>query len=287
MSISTGEASQPARAADFDLVLEPGKTETKYWSDLWQYRELLYFLSWRDILVRYKQTLIGIGWSIIRPVLTMLVFTVVFGRLAKFPSEGVPYALLVLTATLAWQLVSTAMSEVSGSLLANSNLLTKVYFPRMLIPASAITTSLVDFAISLGILGAMMAYYRFVPPPQVLLLPLFAALAVCVSLGAGLVFCTLNVRYRDFRYIIPFLLQLGLYISPVGFSSNIVPAKWRFLYSLNPLVGVIEGFRWSILGGQSQIYLPGFLASVLLAALLMYYGIALFRRMERSFADVI
>ncbi len=287
MSISTGEASQPARAADFDLVLEPGKTETKYWSDLWQYRELLYFLSWRDILVRYKQTLIGIGWSIIRPVLTMLVFTVVFGRLAKFPSEGVPYALLVLTATLAWQLVSTAMSEVSGSLLANSNLLTKVYFPRMLIPASAITTSLVDFAISLGILGAMMAYYRFVPPPQVLLLPLFAALAVCVSLGAGLVFCTLNVRYRDFRYIIPFLLQLGLYISPVGFSSNIVPAKWRALYSLNPMVGVIEGFRWSILGGQSQIYLPGFLASVLLAALLMYYGIALFRRMERSFADVI
>lgn len=273
--------------AVFDRVIEPGKMGGSYWADLWRYRELLFFLSWRDILVRYKQTVIGIAWSVIRPLLTMIVFTVVFGRLAKFPSEGVPYALLVLAGTLPWQLVSTAMADVSASLVGNAGLLTKVYFPRLIMPASAIATSLIDFGISLGILGGMMAYFGFLPPIQILAMPAFLLLAVSVSFGIGLIFCALNVRYRDFRYIIPFVVQLGMYVSPVGFSTSVIPEKWRLLYSLNPAVGVIDGFRWSLLGGEHQIYVPGLLVSVTVAVLLVYFGIVVFRRTERSFADVI
>jgi lipopolysaccharide transport system permease protein len=258
-----------------------------YWADLWRHRELFYFLSWRDIVVRYKQTVIGIAWSVIRPLLTMLVFTVVFGRLAKFPSGGVPYPLLVLAGLLPWQLVATSMADASASLIANANLLTKVYFPRLVIPASSVMTGVVDFAISMAILVVMMAYYRFVPPLQILLLPAFVVLATAFSLGVGLVFCALNVKYRDFRYIIPFLLQLGLYISPVGFSSGAIPQKWRLLYSLNPMAGIIDGFRWAILGGENQIYMPGLLLSVLVSALLLWYGIVMFRRTERTFADII
>lgn len=238
-------------------------------------------------MVRYKQTVIGIAWSVIRPLLTMVVFTVVFGRIAQFPSGGVPYPLLVLAGLLPWQLVATSMADVSASLISNSTLLTKVYFPRLTIPVSTVVTAVVDFAISLAILVAMMAYYAFMPPVQILLLPLFVLLAIAFSLGVGLVFCALNVRYRDFRYIIPFLLQLGLYISPVGFSSAAIPESWRLLYSLNPVVGIINGFRWAILGGEHQIHLIELLSSALVSGLILWYGIVVFRRTERTFADIV
>lgn len=277
----------PEDETAFDLVLEPGKRETQYWRDLWRFRELFYFLAWRDVLVRYKQTVIGLAWSVIRPVLTVGVFTLIFGRIAGLPNEGVPYPLLVLAAMLPWQLVSTSLSEASASLVSNSTLLTKVYFPRMVIPASAIITSFIDFLISLALLIALMLYYGFVPPKQMVFLPVLTVLALVISLGAGLLFSALNVKYRDFRYIIPFILQLGLYLSPVGFSSTAIPEKWRLLYSLNPLVGLIDGFRWAILGGSSKVYLPGLLLSAGVGLLGLFCGVMVFRRMERRFADVV
>lgn len=272
---------------DFEMVIQPGKSAQSYWRDLWRYRELFAFLSWRDVLVRYKQTVIGIAWSVIRPLLTMLVFTVIFGSFAKFPSGGVPYPLLVLAAMLPWQFFSTSLSEASASLIGNANLLTKVYFPRLIIPASAVITSFVDFLISFVILLVMMLYYRYLPPVQILLLPLFVLQAFIAAFGAGLLFCALNVKFRDFRYIVPFVLQLGLYISPVGFSSAVVPEKWRLLYSINPMVGVIDGFRWAILGEAGRLYMPGFVLSTILSLALFAYGLHTFRRLERTFADVI
>lgn len=270
-----------------ELIIEAGRAEKQYWQDLWRYRELFYFLAWRDILVRYKQTAIGIAWALIRPFLTMVVFTVVFGQLAKLPSEGAPYPILVFSAMLPWQFFSNSLSECSNSLISNANLLSKVYFPRLVVPTSAVVVSFVDFMISGIILLALMAWYNFVPSWRILTLPLFVGVAFAASMGAGLWLASLNVQYRDFRFIVPFIVQFGLYISPVGFSSSIVPEQWRFIYSLNPMVGVIDGFRWAILGGESKLYLPGFILSMALVVLLLVSGIWYFRKMERTFADVI
>lgn len=269
------------------LVIEAGRTEKEYWKDIWRYRELFYFLAWRDILVRYKQTVIGIGWALIRPFLTMVVFTVVFGNLAKLPSEGAPYPILVFSAMLPWQFFSNSLSECSNSLISNANLISKIYFPRLVVPTSAVVVSFVDFMFSGMILLGLMAWYNFVPSWRILTLPLFIVVAFAASIGAGLWLCSLNVKYRDFRYIVPFIVQFGLYISPVGFSSTIVPEKWRLLYSLNPMVGVIDGFRWAILGGESKLYLPGFALSLVLVVLLFFSGIWYFRKTERTFADMI
>jgi lipopolysaccharide transport system permease protein len=270
-----------------ELVIEAGRAERQYWQDLWRYRELFYFLAWRDILVRYKQTAIGIAWALIRPFLTMVVFTVVFGSLAKLPSEGVPYPILVFSAMLPWQFFANALTECSNSLIGNANLISKVYFPRLIVPVSAIVVSFVDFMISGIILLGLMAWYNYVPSWRILMLPVFVAIAFAASIGAGLLFASLNVKYRDFRFIVPFITQIGLYISPVGFSSNIVPEQYRLLYSLNPMVGVIDGFRWSILGGDAKLYLPGFALSLGLVFLMLIIGIVYFRKMERTFADVI
>ena len=270
-----------------ELTIEAGRTEKRYWQDLWNYRELFYFLAWRDILVRYKQTVIGIAWALIRPFLTMVVFTVVFGNLAKLPSEGVPYPILVFAAMLPWQFFANSLSESSNSLITNANLVSKVYFPRLIVPASAVIVSFVDFMISGMILLALMAWYNFVPSWRIITIPFFIFIAFIAAIGVGLWLAALNVEYRDFRYIVPFIVQFGLYISPVGFSSKVVPEQWRFIYSLNPMVGVIDGFRWAILGGESQIYLPGFILSLGIIALLLWSGIWYFRRMERTFADVI
>ncbi len=270
-----------------ETVIEPHMGYAHYWRDLWRYRELFMFLAWRDIAVRYKQTVIGVAWSVIRPVLTMIVFTVIFGRLANLPSNGAPYALMVFSAMLPWQFFANALSESSGSLVINTNLISKVYFPRLAIPASAVAVSFVDFLISFVILLILMLLYQYPATWRMLTLPLFLMLATALALGSGLWMAALNVKYRDFRYIVPFIVQLGLYISPVGFSSNIVPEQWRFLYSLNPMVGVIDGFRWAILGGDFPIYLPGFLASIGLVLVLLIGGLRYFRNTERGFADVI
>jgi lipopolysaccharide transport system permease protein len=271
-----------------ELIIEPGRAEMNYWRDLWRYRELFYFLAWRDILVRYKQTVIGIAWAVIRPFLTMVVFTIVFSRIAKLPAPStVPYALLVMAAMLPWQFFSTAMSESSNSLIGNSNLISKVYFPRLIIPAGSVITSFVDFLITLGLMGVMMLWYGFAPDWRILLLFAFMVLAFAAAFGMGLWLCALNVEYRDFRYVVPFIVQLGLYVSPVGFSSSIVPAKWRLLYSLNPMVGIIDGFRWALLRGETVLWWPSILTSVLLTATLCFSGVWYFRKMERTFADVI
>lgn len=274
-------------ASQQKLVIEAGRTERQYWQDLWRYRELFYFLAWRDILVRYKQTAIGLAWALIRPFLTMVVFTIVFGSIAKLPSEGAPYPILVFAGMLPWQFFANALSECSNSLISNANLISKVYFPRLIVPTSAVIVSFVDFMVSGIILLGLMAWYNFVPDWRILMLPLFILIAFAAAMGAGLWLAALNVEYRDFRYIVPFIVQFGLYISPVGFSSSVVPEKWRLLYSLNPMVSVIDGFRACILGGESKLYLPGFTLSLGLVAVLLVTGIWYFRKMERTFADVI
>lgn len=270
-----------------ELLIEPGRTERQYWADIWRYRELFYFLAWRDILVRYKQTVVGAAWAIIRPLLTVAVLTIVFERLAKMPSGGVPYPLLVLCGMLPWQFFATAMAECGNSLIANSSLVSKIYFPRITIPASSVIASLVDLLFSIVLLAVLMAWYRFVPGPRVLLMPLFLLLVLAAAFGIGLWISAVMVRYRDFRFIVPFIVQFGLYLSPVGFTSDVVPDQWRLLYSLNPLVGVIDGFRWSILGGQSQLYGPGLVMSVLVVSVTLGTGLRYFRQTERTFADVI
>lgn len=279
---------EPISSPPNELIITAGRTEYQYWQDLWRYRELFYFLAWRDILVRYKQTAIGMAWALLRPFLTMVVFTIVFGQLAKLPSEGgAPYPILVFAAMLPWQFFASALSECSNSLIGNANLLSKVYFPRLIIPTSAVMVSFVDFLVSGIILLGLMAWYNFVPGWRILMLPLFIAIAFAAAMGAGLWLAALNVKYRDFRYIVPFIVQFGLYISPVGFSSSIVPSKWRLIYSLNPMVGVIDGFRWAILSGDTPLYLPGLALSLLLVIVLLFTGIIYFRRVERNFADVI
>ena len=269
------------------LLIEAGRTERHYWRDLWRYRELFYFLAKRDILVRYKQTVIGLAWSLIRPLLTMIVFVVVFGKLAKLPSDGVPYPILVFAALLPWQFFSNAFAEAGNSVVSNANMISKIYFPRLIIPTSAVIVSFVDFLISGVILVGLMVWYGFTPDWRILTLPLFIFIAFVAAMGAGLWIAALNVKYRDFRYIIPFVVQFGLYISPVGFSSNIVPEEWRLLYSINPMVGVIDGFRWAILGGNTPLYWPGFLLSLVLISVILVTGIYYFRKTEKTFADVI
>jgi lipopolysaccharide transport system permease protein len=282
------EELSPDGGNEFTLVIEAGRAERHYWADLWRYRELFYFLAWRDILVRYKQTVVGVAWSVIRPLLTMIVFTIVFGRIAGLPSEGAaPYAIMVFAAMLPWQFFSNSLSESSNSLIANSSMVSKIYFPRMVIPTSTVIVNLVDFLISFILLLMLMVGYQFMPSGRMLLLPLFLVLAFITAMGAGLWLAALNVTYRDFRYIVPFIVQFGLFISPVGFSSDVVPEQWRLLYSLNPMVGVIDGFRWAIIGEGVDFYLPGFVLSVGLSFGLLAFGIWYFRKTERRFADVI
>ena len=280
--------SQPSSPSERVLILESGRAERHYWSDLWHYRELFTILAWRDIAVRYKQTVIGIAWAVVRPLLTMMIFTIVFSRLAKLPSDGVaPYPILVFVGMLPWFLFSSILNEASLSLVENANLIGKVYFPRIIIPTSSAVVALVDFGINLFILFAMMAWYGFLPGWRGLLLPGFLILGVLAGLGPALLIATLNVKYRDFRYVVPFIVQLGLYVSPVGFSSAVIPEAWRLWYSLNPMVGVIDGFRWCLLGGESALYLPGFLLSLGVVTLFLWLGIAYFRRTESTFADMI
>jgi lipopolysaccharide transport system permease protein len=269
------------------LVIEADRTERGYWRDIWRYRELFYFLAWRDLLVRYKQTFVGVGWSLIQPLLTMLVLTVVFGKLGKMPSGGSPYPLLVLCGMLPWQFFSNAMAESGNSLVRNSNLISKVYFPRLVITVSSVITSFVDFLISSIFLVVLMIWYRYIPPAAVIFLPFFVLLTFGASLGVGLWISALMVEYRDFRFIVPFMVQFGLYISPVGFQSSVVPQHFRLLYALNPMVGIIDGFRWCLLGAQNSIYWPGLLVAVIDVMVLVASGIWYFRKTEQTFADVI
>ena len=269
-------------------IIEPGRKERRYWIDLWRYRELFQVLAWRDLAVRYKQTAIGVLWALIRPLLAMLVFTIIFGRIAQLPSDGsTPYALMVFAGMLPWTFFSTGLAEASNSVVNNANLISKVYFPRLIVPAASVVVAFVDFLISFSILLALLLWYQFLPSWQIFLLPAFIVLAFITSLGPALWITALNVKYRDFRFIIPFILQFGLYVSPVGFSSSVLPQQWRLLYSLNPMVGVIDGFRWCILAGQSPLYLPGVAVSVSIAFFLLWFGIRQFRKTEKSFADLI
>ena len=284
----TPEAGQTSAASERMFVLEPNRAERYYWRDIWDYRELFIILAWRDVAVRYKQTIVGAAWAIIRPFLTMVVFTVIFGKVAELPSDGdVPYALMVYAGMLPWYLFSGILSEASSSLVSNTNLVGKVYFPRLIIPSSSAVVALVDFIISFAILVGLMFWYGFLPNWQIVFLPLFIVLGIAASLGPALWITALNVKYRDFRYIIPFIVQFGLYVSPVGFSSGVIPEEWRFWYSLNPVVGVIDGFRWCLLGGESQLYMPGFLLSLGVVGFFLWYGVRYFRRTEKTFADLL
>jgi homopolymeric O-antigen transport system permease protein len=270
------------------VIIEAGRAERHYWLDLWRYRELFRVLAWRDVSVRYKQTMIGVLWALIRPLLTMLIFTVVFGRIAKLPTDGnAPYALMVFAGILPWTFFSTGLSDASSSLINNTALISKIYFPRLIMPIATIVVAFVDFLISLCILVALMGWYRFLPDWRVLLLPAFVLWVFAASLGPSLWIASLNVKYRDFRFVIPFVVQLGLYVSPVGFSSSVVPEQWRLLYSLNPMVGVINGFRWCILRGQGGLYAQGLLAGVAVTAFFLWFGVHQFRKTERTFADLI
>jgi lipopolysaccharide transport system permease protein len=269
-------------------IIEPGHQAQNYWLDLWRYRELFRVLAWRDLSVRYKQTAIGAIWALLRPLLSMLVFTIIFGRIARLPSDGVaPYALMVFCGVLPWSFFATGLAEASNSLINNANLIGKVYFPRLIVPTAAVVVAFVDFLISFGILVVLLLWYQYPPSWHVVFLPLFVLLGFLASIGPSLWIAALNVRYRDFRYIIPFIVQFGLYVSPVGFSSSIVPEQWRLLYAINPIVGVIDGFRWSILGRQAALYLPGLAVSSAVTAVLLWFGIRQFRKLERNFADLI
>ena len=285
------DAPQSALAAAVSerlTVLEPGRTERNYWRDLWHYRELFAILAWRDVSVRYKQTVIGVAWALIRPFIATVVFTIVFGHLARLPSEGeAPYPIMVFAGLMPWLLFAGVLGDASSSLLGNATLISKVYFPRLVIPTAAAVVALVDFAINLSLLALIMAWYGFLPGRQVVFLPAFVLLAILASLGPALWITALNVKYRDFRFVVPFIIQLGLYVSPVGFPSSLVPEEWRLLYSLNPMVGVIDGFRWCLLGGYNPLYWPGFLMSLGVVAFFLWFGIRYFRATERTFADMV
>jgi lipopolysaccharide transport system permease protein len=271
------------------IIIEPGRTEKNYWADIWRYRELFYILSWRDIKVRYRQTVLGILWAIIRPLLTMIVFTFIFGKVAGMQRDStVPYSIIVLAGLLPWQFFANALAEASNSLIGNERLITKVYFPRMIIPASAVITSFIDFFISFIILLGLFIYYGYTPPIQVFAMPLFWILVFVTAAGPGLYLTALNVRYRDFRYIIPFIIQFGLFLSPVGFTSDVIPARWQWLYALNPIVGVIDGFRWCIVEGAPNPFLQyPFYLSLAVSLLLLGLGVFQFRNMEKQFADLV
>jgi lipopolysaccharide transport system permease protein len=270
-----------------EVVIEAGRQERQYWKDLWRYRELFFFLAWRDILIRYKQTVVGVTWALIRPFLMMVVLTVVFGRFAKLPSDGAPYPILVFCGMLPWQFFATSVSECGNSLIMNSSLVSKIYFPRVTIPASSVITSFVDLLVSGVLLALLMVWYGFLPGPGIVLLPVVLVAAFAAAFGVGLWISALTVRYRDFRFIVPFIVQFGLYLSPVGFSSSIVPEQWRLLYSLNPMVGVIDAFRWAIIGDAARPYWPGQAVCLVVVTVLFVTGLRYFRRTERTFADVI
>lgn len=277
-----------SKLGEFDLIIEPNKSTADFMLELLKFRELFYFMAWRDILVRYKQTVIGVAWSVIRPLLSMVIFTVIFGRVAKLPSEGTaPYPIMVFSALLPWQYFANSMQQSSESLIRAENMISKIYFPRIILPTSAVLVSAVDFAISFVLLCLLMIVYRFVPSPYIVLLPVFFLPATLAALGVGYWFSAIGVKYRDFRHIMPFIVQFGLYVSPVGFSSSVIPDRWRLLYSINPMVGVIDGFRWCIQGTAVSLYLPGFIISMITSSIIFYYGMRYFRKTERSFADFI
>jgi lipopolysaccharide transport system permease protein len=273
-----------------ELIIEAGRAEAHYWRDLWRYRDLFYFLAWRDLLVRYKQTVFGVLWAVLRPLLTMAIFVVIFGRVAGLPSDGAPYALLVLGGMLPWQFFATALADSSSSLVANANLITKIYFPRIILPASSVIVALVDFAITLGLMVLVMAWYRYLPPVRIVLLPVFVVLALVSALGPGLIATALNVKYRDFRFVIPFIVQFGLYVSPVGFKSSVIEDKLgpiaRLVYALNPMVGVIDGFRWCI-GVEPTLHVSALAISITVSLFLLWYGVHFFRSTEKGFADIV
>lgn len=268
-----------------ELIIEAGRTERQYWRDLWRYRELFYFLALRDVLVRYKQTAIGLAWAVLRPLLTMIVFTVVFNRVAKLPTDGAHYAVLVAAAVVPWQFFASAVAEAGNSLVENGNLLTKIYFPRIIVPGSAIIVSLADCLVSFVILAGVMIWCRTLPSWRIFLLPAFLLIALTAAGGLGLWLAALNAKYRDFRYALPFILQLGLYVSPVGFLSSLLSKSWRLVYAINPMVGVIDGFRWSL--GATPFDPPSFAVSCAAAALLLWSGVRHFRGVERSIADLL
>lgn len=273
-----------------ELIIEAGRTEAHYWRDLWRYRDLFYFLAWRDLLVRYKQTVFGVLWAVLRPLLTMIIFVAIFSRIAGLPSEGVPYAILVLGGMLPWQFFSTALADSSSSLVSNANLITKIYFPRIILPASSVIVALVDFAITLVLMAMVMLWYRYLPPVRIVLLPVFVVLALLAALGPGLLATALNVKYRDFRFVIPFIVQFGLYVSPVGFKSSLVEDKLgpiaRLVYALNPMVGVIDGFRWCI-GAEKSLHVGALAISVVTSFVMLWAGVRFFRSTEKGFADIV
>ena len=277
-----------SKLGEFDLIIEPNKTTADFVLELLKFRELFFFLAWRDILVRYKQTIVGVAWGVIRPFLSMVVFTVIFGRVAKLPSEGsAPYTIMVFSALLPWQYFASSMQSSAGSLLSAQHMISKIYFPRLILPTSSVIVSAVDFLISFVMLCVLMIVYRFMPSPYIVLLPVFFIPATLTALGIGFLFSAVGVRYRDFHHIMPFIVQFGMYVSPVGFSSSIIPARWRLLYSLNPMVGVIDGFRWCIQGTEVSLYPPAFVISIISSLIMFYLGLRYFRKTEKTFADFI
>jgi lipopolysaccharide transport system permease protein len=270
-----------------ELVIEPGKHAKQYWHDIWRYRELFQILAWRDIAVRYKQTVFGVLWALVRPVSTLVVFVVIFGKVAKLPSDGEsPYVLLVLAGMLPWTFFSTAISDASSSLIQNANLISKVYFPRLIVPAATLAVALVDFLVGMSVMVCLYAWLGYLPPLKIFLLPFFVLLALFVSMGPSFWLASLNVRFRDFRYIVPFITQFGLYVSPVGYSSTVFDGEFRLLLTLNPIVGVIDGFRWCLLH-ESPFRLDSFIVTLFVSAGLLAIGTSRFRRMEKQFADII
>lgn len=279
------EASLPGNHSH--IVIEPPKG----WAplalgELWKFRELLFFLTWRDIKVRYKQTALGASWAVLQPVLTMIIFSIIFGGLAKLPSDGIPYPIFTFTALLPWQLFAFALSQSSNSLVGSQNLISKVYFPRLVVPFSSVLAGVVDFAIAFVVIVGLLFYYGIGLTPTILLLPLFLLLALISALAVGLWLSALNVKYRDIRYVVPFLTQFWMYATPIAYSSSLIPEKWRWLYSLNPMTGVVEGFRWAILGKSSLDVLSLGISAFMVIALLIG-GLYYFKRMETSFADII
>jgi lipopolysaccharide transport system permease protein len=268
------------------IVIQAGQAEQHYWRDLWRYRELLGFLAWRDIKVRYKQAALGITWAIIQPAVQTVLLTFVFGKLAKMPDGGVPYPLLVLTGLLPWQLFSSAFSGASNSLVSNTNLISKIYFPRLIIPLSALAVALVDLLILLVITLPVTLIFGVMPTWRLLLLPVFILMALLVAFGAGLWITALTVKYRDFRFITPFLLQIGLFVTPIGYRTDFLP-NWRDLLALNPLTSVVNGFRWCLLGGGMDFYASALVMSLLISVVLLGTGLWYFRGTERQFADVL
>lgn len=270
------------------LVIEAGRASRQYWADLWHYRELFAVLAWRDIAVRYKQTVIGVAWAVIRPLLTMLIFTVIFGRMAGLPSEGnAPYMLMVLCGTLPWFLFSTALGEGSNSLVSNANMIRKIYFPRLISPVATMVVSLVDAMITLGLVFVVAATLGFLPDWRIIFLPLFMIYAFLTALGPTLLLAALTAQYRDFRFVTPFIVQFGMYVSPVGFASSVVPEQYRLLYNLNPMASVIDGFRWSLLRGEAVLVPLHLALGIGVSLALLWIGLRVFRSVEKSFADVL